>query len=219
MYAIVDIETTGSHAHSNGITEIAIVLHNGKEVEGRYSSLVNPGYPIPRFVAALTGITNDMVADAPDFSKIAETVYNHLEGRIFIAHNVNFDYSFVKYHLKEAGFEWNARKLCTVRLSRTAFPGLRKYGLDWALPGTKHIKRRATPCHRRCRSNSHFVRYDYPQQRHQTYQRVFKKRQSRTNSATQFTQRTRCGFALCSGHILLSRCQRKSNLCRQSQEH
>ena len=131
MYAIVDIETTGSHAHSNGITEIAIVLHNGKEVEGRYSSLVNPGYPIPRFVAALTGITNDMVADAPDFSKIAETVYNHLEGRIFIAHNVNFDYSFVKYHLKEAGFEWNARKLCTVRLSRTAFPGLRKYGLDW----------------------------------------------------------------------------------------
>ncbi len=131
MYAIVDIETTGSHAHSNGITEIAIVLHNGKEVEGRYSSLVNPHYPIPRFVAALTGITNDMVAGAPDFSEIAQTVYNHLEGRIFIAHNVNFDYSFIKYHLKEAGFEWNARKLCTVRLSRTAFPGLRKYGLDW----------------------------------------------------------------------------------------
>ena len=130
MYAIVDIETTGSHAHSNGITEIAIVLHNGKEVEGRYSSLVNPHYTIPRFVAALTGITNDMVAEAPDFSDIAETVYNHLEGRIFIAHNVNFDYSFIKYHLKEAGYEWNARKLCTVRLSRTAFPGFRKYGLD-----------------------------------------------------------------------------------------
>lgn len=130
MYAIVDIETTGSHAHSNGITEIAIVLHNGKEIEGRYSSLVNPGYKIPRFVAALTGISNEMVAQAPPFSEIAESVYSHLEGRIFIAHNVNFDYSFVKYHLKEAGFEFNARKLCTVRLSRTAFPGFRKYGLD-----------------------------------------------------------------------------------------
>ncbi len=130
MYAIVDIETTGSHAHNNGITEIAIVLHNGKEIEGRYSSLVNPGYPIPRFVAALTGISNEMVREAPPFTDIAEAVYSHLEGRIFIAHNVNFDYSFVKYHLKEAGFEFNARKLCTVRLSRTAFPGFRKYGLD-----------------------------------------------------------------------------------------
>ncbi len=130
MYAIVDIETTGSHAHSNGITEIAIVLHNGKEIEGRYSSLVNPGYKIPRFVAALTGITDAMVSEAEPFSHIAETVYNLLRDRIFIAHNVNFDYSFIKYHLKEAGFEFNTRKLCTVRLSRTAFPGFRKYGLD-----------------------------------------------------------------------------------------
>lgn len=130
MYVIVDIETTGSHAHSNGITEIAIVLHNGKEIEGRYSSLVNPGYPIPRFVAALTGITDAMVSEAPPFTEIAEEVFSHLEGRIFIAHNVSFDYSFVKYHLKEAGIKFNARKLCTVRLSRTAFPGFRKYGLD-----------------------------------------------------------------------------------------
>ena len=130
MYAIVDIETTGSHAHSNGITEIAIVLHNGKEIEGRYSSLVNPGYKIPRFVAALTGISDAMVAEAPDFSLIAEEVFNYLSGRIFIAHNVNFDYSFIKYHLKQAGIEYNARKLCTVRLSRTAFPGFKKYGLD-----------------------------------------------------------------------------------------
>ncbi len=96
MYAIVDIETTGSHAHCNGITEIAIVLHNGKEIEGRYSSLVNPGYKIPRFVAALTGITDTMVATAPPFSEIAHTVYQLLAGRIFIAHNVNFDYSFHK---------------------------------------------------------------------------------------------------------------------------
>ena len=130
MYAIVDIETTGSHAHSNGITEIAIVLHNGKEIEGKFETLINPGYKIPRFVAALTGIQDHMVADAPPFSQVADKIYNLLKGRIFIAHNVNFDYSFIRHHFQQVGYDYNARKLCTVRLSRTAFPGLRKYGLD-----------------------------------------------------------------------------------------
>lgn len=130
MYAIVDIETTGSHAHSNGITEIAIVLHNGKEIESKFETLINPGYKIPRFVAALTGIHDAMVAKAPPFGEVADKIYNLLKGRIFIAHNVNFDYSFIRYHFQQAGYDYNARKLCTVRLSRTAFPGLRKYGLD-----------------------------------------------------------------------------------------
>lgn len=131
MYAIVDIETTGSHAHNNGITEIAIVLHNGKEIEGRYETLINPGVPIPRYVATLTGITNQMVADSPPFSSVAYHVYNLLKGRIFVAHNVNFDHSFIKYHLQRAGYEWHTQKLCTLRLSRHAFPGLRKYGLEY----------------------------------------------------------------------------------------
>jgi DNA polymerase-3 subunit epsilon len=131
MYAIVDIETTGSHAHNNGITEIAIVLHNGKEVEGRYETLVNPGFPIPKYVAALTGISNQMVEDAPPFSSVAYQVYNLLKGRIFVAHNVNFDHSFIKYHLQQAGYEWHTQKLCTLRLSRHAFPWLRKYGLEY----------------------------------------------------------------------------------------
>jgi DNA polymerase-3 subunit epsilon len=131
MYAIVDIETTGSHAHNNGITEIAVILHNGREIEGRFESLVNPHFPIPRYVAALTGISNQMVAVAPDFSDIAYNVYNLLKGRIFIAHNVNFDYSFIKHYLLQAGYEWHAQKICTLRLSRHAFPGLRKYGLEF----------------------------------------------------------------------------------------
>ena len=131
MYAIVDIETTGSHAHNNGITEIAIVLHNGKEVEGRYETLVNPGFSIPKYVAALTGISNQMVEDAPPFSSVAYQVYNMLKGRIFVAHNVNFDHSFIKYHLHQARYEWHTQKLCTLRLSRHAFPGLRKYGLEF----------------------------------------------------------------------------------------
>lgn len=130
MYAIVDIETTGSHAQSNGITEIAIVLHNGTEIEGRYETLVNPGYKIPRFVAALTGITDYMVADAPPFEAVADKVFSLLKGRVFIAHNVNFDYSFVKHHLQQAGYNLDTRKICTVRLTRQAFPNFKKYGLD-----------------------------------------------------------------------------------------
>jgi DNA polymerase III subunit epsilon len=129
MYAIVDIETTGSHAHNNGITEIAIVLHNGKEVEGRYETLINPGYQIPRFVASLTGISNEMVSTAPPFQDVAQNIHRLLENRIFVAHNVNFDHSFLKYHLRQANIEWNTKKLCTLRLARKAFPGLVRYGL------------------------------------------------------------------------------------------
>lgn len=129
MYAIVDIETTGSHAQDNGITELAIVLHDGEKVEGRFSTLVNPLVAIPPYVVSLTGITNSMVATAPLFKDVAPNVHRLLQGRIFVAHNVNFDYSFIRYHLQAAGFEWQARKLCTLRLSRAAFPGLPKYGL------------------------------------------------------------------------------------------
>lgn len=129
MYAIVDIETTGSFASENGITEIAIILFDGEKVEERYETLVQPRFPIPKFVSHLTGITNAMVASAPLFSEIALVVHRMLHNRIFVAHNVNFDYSFIKYHLRESGIEWNAKKMCTLKLARQAFPGLQKYGL------------------------------------------------------------------------------------------
>lgn len=129
MYAIVDIETTGSHPQGNGITEIAVVLHDGNQVEGRYETLINPGYAIPPYIVQLTGITNEMTAAAPRFEEVAHKIYNLLNNRIFIAHNVNFDYSFVKYSLRAAGYDWNPKKLCTLKLSRKAFPGMHKYGL------------------------------------------------------------------------------------------
>jgi len=129
MFAIVDIETTGGYAAANGITEIAIVLHNGTEVEGRYETLVNPNIAIPPYVQSLTGITNAMVATAPQFEEVAENIFNLLKDRIFVAHNVNFDYSFVKHHLAEAGYELDVPKLCTIRTARKIFPGLPKYGL------------------------------------------------------------------------------------------
>ncbi len=129
MYAIVDIETTGGHADSNGITEIAIYIHDGTKITDEFSSLVNPGVPIPPFLENYTGITNQMVKKAPPFSKIAERVYDLLKDNIFIAHNVNFDYSFIHYQLQQSGFNLNTHKLCTVRLSRKVFPGYKSYSL------------------------------------------------------------------------------------------
>ena len=129
MYAIVDIETTGGHASANGITEIAVFIHDGERVVKRFETLVNPGLPIPRYITALTGIDNAMVADAPSFEEVAETLHELLGNHIFIAHNVNFDYSFVKHHLNAWGYELQSRKLCTVRLGRKVFPGLPSYSL------------------------------------------------------------------------------------------
>ncbi len=129
MYAIVDIETTGSHSQSNGLTEIAIVLHDGEKVEHVFETLINPGVPIPKYISYLTGITENMVADAPPFSDVAYKIFTLLHGRVFVAHNVNFDYSFIKDHLRQCGYEWQPKKLCTLRLSKKAFPGLPKYGL------------------------------------------------------------------------------------------
>lgn len=125
----MDIETTGAYAAANGITEISIHLSDGQSVTGKYSTLINPGQPIPPYITAMTGITNQMVAEAPKFEDVAENIYNLLHDRIFIAHNVSFDYSFVKGHLQEAGFDLNTRKLCTVRLSRKIFPGFPSYSL------------------------------------------------------------------------------------------
>jgi len=129
LYAIIDIETTGGFAGANCITEIAIVLFDGKKIEGQYETLINPGMVIPRFITTLTGITNEMVLNAPKFEDVAGTIFNLLQGRVFVAHNVNFDYSFVKHHLQVHGYELNSKKLCTVRLSRKVFPGYIKYGL------------------------------------------------------------------------------------------
>lgn len=129
MYAIVDIETTGGHASAGCITEIAIYVHDGREIVEQYETLVNPGRPIPRYIQALTGITDEMVADAPYFDEVAHKVFELLQGQIFIAHNVNFDYSFLKHQLDGCGYTLQSKKLCTVRLSRKVFPGFPSYSL------------------------------------------------------------------------------------------
>lgn len=130
MYAIVDIETTGSYAAANGITEISIQVFDGENVVDKFETLINPGQPIPYYIQGMTGITDKMVADAPMFEQVAEKIHSILHDKIFVAHNVNFDYSFIKGHLADCGFIINSKKLCTVRLSRKIFPGFPSYSLS-----------------------------------------------------------------------------------------
>ena len=129
MYAIVDIETTGGSAQNSGITEIAILLHNGTSVEGQYQTLINPEQPVPSYITALTGITNSMLTQAPTFAQVAHIIHNLLSGRVFVAHNVNFDYSFIHHFLQQNQIAWQAKKLCTVRYARKVFPGQKSYSL------------------------------------------------------------------------------------------
>lgn len=128
-YAIVDIETTGGYASRSGITEIAIRIFNGQEVIDRFDTLVKPDQNIPLYITALTEIDYDMVCDSPPFEAVAKTVFEFLQGRIFVAQNVNFDYSFLKYQLEDAGYLYTAQKLCTMKAARKIRPGLPSYSL------------------------------------------------------------------------------------------
>jgi len=128
-YAIVDIETTGAYAGDNRITEIAIIVHDGIQVLEEYHTLINPGQSIPYHIQMLTGISDEMVVTAPVFEEVAARVFNLLQDKIFVAHNVSFDYSFVHNQLRESGYYLRTSRLCTVRLSRKCFQGLPSYSL------------------------------------------------------------------------------------------
>lgn len=128
-YAIVDIETTGGKPHYHDITEIAIVITDGRQVLDRFSSLVYTSKDIPPFIQALTGITSDLIKSAPPFRAIASKVFDMLRDRVFVAHNVNFDFKFVNYHLQDCGYLLTGKKLCSVRLARKIFSGLPSYSL------------------------------------------------------------------------------------------
>lgn len=129
MYAIVDIETTGGRPSEDRITEIAIVLHDGSKVTGTYSTLINPGRPIPYEITRLTGISDQMVREAPKFYEVARKIVELTDGKVFVAHNVRFDYSFLKSEFHSLGFNYQRKTLCTVRLSRKLIPGLPSYSL------------------------------------------------------------------------------------------
>lgn len=129
MYAIVDIETTGGSSRIEKITEIAIYQYDGERITGEFISLINPERNIPYFITNLTGITNEMVEDAPKFYEIAKKIIEYTEDRIFVAHSARFDYSFIRQEFKSLGYNFKRNILDTVTLSRKLFPGHRSYSL------------------------------------------------------------------------------------------
>ena len=129
MFAIIDIETTGGNPRRDKITEVAVYVHDGKTVVDSYQTLVNPERRIPAFISRMTGITDEMVKFAPKFYEVARDIVEITEGRVFVAHNVTFDYSFIAQEYRRLGFEYVREKLCTVQLSRKTFPGLQSYSL------------------------------------------------------------------------------------------
>lgn len=128
-YSIIDIETTGGSARNNKITEIAVINIDEGEIVERYSTLINPERSIPPQIQYLTGITNEMVQEAPKFFEVAKKIVELTEDRIFVAHNAHFDYSFVQNEFRELGYTYKKDLLCTVRLSRKLLPGHPSYSL------------------------------------------------------------------------------------------
>lgn len=131
-FAVVDVETTGMRAAAEDrVTDIAVVLVQGDRTELVFDSLINPGFPISPQITALTGIDNAMVATAPSFDQAADAILAALAGRVFVAHNVRFDWSFVDAELKRnRGLALDGPRLCTVRLSRRLVHGLTSHSLD-----------------------------------------------------------------------------------------
>ena len=128
--AFIDLETTGTTATRDRVTEIGIVrVHDGELVE-EWSTLVNPECPIPEEIQALTGITNAMVREAPTFAEVRREVHERLDGHLFVAHNARFDYGFMKHEFRRVEMAFSADVLCTVRLSRRLYPEAVGHGLD-----------------------------------------------------------------------------------------
>ncbi len=128
--AFLDLETTGTDASRDRITEVGIVwMQDGAET-GEWSTLVDPGVAIPPAIQALTGIDNAMVRGAPPFESIADDLADRLQGCVLVAHNARFDYGFLKAGFRRLGRRFQSDVLCTVRLSRQLYPEYGSHGLD-----------------------------------------------------------------------------------------
>lgn len=127
---LLDLETTGSAAAFDRITEIGLIEVDGGQYAREWSTLVNPQMVIPPFIEALTGINDAMVAAAPTFAEIADELRARIQGRLLVAHNARFDYGFLCAEFRRLDTEFSAELVCTVKLSRKLFPAHRRHNLD-----------------------------------------------------------------------------------------
>lgn len=127
----IDVETTGLSTRSGGrVLEIGAIRVENNQIVAQYKQLLHPGTEVPYFITKITGITDEDVSGAPEFSQVANEVNTLFEDAIFVAHNVNFDYGFMQHEFKEAGIAFKKDRLCTVKLSRTLFPEHKSHALD-----------------------------------------------------------------------------------------
>lgn len=129
MFAIIDIETTGGAPGRDKITEICIVQHDGLSVTDVFTTLINPERRIPEHISRLTRITNEMVENAPKFYEVAKKIIEWTDGRVFVAHNVAFDYGFIREEFRSLGYTYKRDQICTVKLARKLIPGRKSYSL------------------------------------------------------------------------------------------
>ncbi|RIW33122.1 ATP-dependent helicase DinG [Bacillus salacetis] len=128
---VVDLETTGnSPKKGDKIIQLAAMVVQDGTIVDSYTSFVNPGLPIPSFIEELTGINDEMVEDAPEFSEIAPKVLELLDGAVFCAHNVQFDLGFLQSELEEAGYNpFSGPSFDTVELAKITLPTADSYKL------------------------------------------------------------------------------------------
>lgn len=128
-FSVIDLETTGANKEGQKITEIAIINYDGENIESVYSTLINPERHISYQIQMLTGITNEMVAEAPKFYEVAKKIVELTENRTIVAHNVFFDYRFLQREFRDLGYLFKRDVYCTCKMARTVFPGLMSYSL------------------------------------------------------------------------------------------
>lgn len=153
--AYVDIETTGGSARSSRILEVAAIRVEPDGTTREFSTLIDPEAYIPTVITRITGITEADVIDAPKFNDIADDLHDILSGAVFIAHNVRFDYSFLKMEFARLGISFSPKLLCTVRLSRALYSFERGHSL------AKLIERHQIPVldRHRALADAHAIRY------------------------------------------------------------
>ena len=129
-FCVFDIETTGLSVKDCAITEIGAVLYRGGEILDTFESFVNPHMPISAKISELTGITDDMVADAPDISEVLPKFLAFAGESVFVAHNANFDIGFIRHAAEECSIPFAPTFIDTVALSRYCNDDLKKHTLD-----------------------------------------------------------------------------------------
>jgi DNA polymerase III subunit epsilon len=126
----VDVETTGlSYSRSRVIEVAAIRVEGGRQV-AKFSSLIDPQTELPMFITELTGITRQQLVSSPTFYQIADELHSLLDGALFVAHNVRFDYGFLKQEFKRLNKAFSPKMMCTVRLSKALYPDTRGHKLE-----------------------------------------------------------------------------------------